>query len=143
MFKALFSTSEKYKDIGLLILRVVVGMNMLVLHGFDKITGGPEVWTKVGNNIAVLGIDFLPVVWGFLAGFAEFFCSALLVLGILHRPATVMLAFTMLVAVMMHFGSPAGTSGAGWSGAAHALELLAVYVGLFLMGPGKYRIKKW
>jgi putative oxidoreductase len=85
-----------------------------------------------------LGIGFAPAFWGFMAAFAEFVCSILIILGVLFRPAVLTLAFTMLVAALHHLNLPPDNPGAGWGGASHALELLVVYVGLFLTGPGKF-----
>ena len=128
------------RDLGLLVIRIVIGSAMAVLHGYDKIAGGTEMWTRVGGAMAHYGITFLPAFWGFLAAFAEFFASIFLVLGFLFRPAAALLAITMLVAATVHLRMPAGAENAGWSGASHALELLSVYVGLFLTGPGKYAL---
>lgn len=130
------------KDAGLLILRLGVGLSMMIFHGLGKIKGGPEVWEKIGGNMGNLGIDFFPVFWGFMAAFSEFFGSFFLIVGFFFKPATVLLAFTMLVASIVHLSLPAGAENAGWKGASHAIELLTVYVALFFIGPGKYRIFK-
>jgi putative oxidoreductase len=62
------------------------------------------------------------------------------VLGILFRPATMLLAFTMLVAALSHLNRPPDDPNAGWSGASHALELLSVYLCLMFTGPGKFAL---
>jgi putative oxidoreductase len=111
---------------------------MLVFHGYGKVTGGPEMWARLGGSMQNLGIGFAPTLWGFMAAFAEFFGSILLILGVLFRPAAALLAFTMFVAIVRHLSLPAGEPGAGWMGASHALELFAVFVGLLLAGPGRY-----
>lgn len=110
---------------------------MLLFHGWGKLIGGPERWERVGGNMANLGITFAPQVWGFLAASAETFGSVLLITGILFRPAAVVLAFTMVVAVLRHLSLPVGQEGAGWEGASHALEFLTVYLALLFTGPGK------
>jgi len=138
MLARLLSTRPIQLDVGLLVLRLGVGASMLVFHGWGKIVGGPDKWTGLGGTMSNLGIDFAPVVWGFLAAFAEFVGSALLAVGFLFRPAAAMLAGTMIVAAMHHLSMPAGAPGAGWKGASHALELLAVYVTLLLTGPGRF-----
>jgi len=140
MLKQLLAAKPLNLDLGLLIARVGVGLSMLVLHGWGKLTGGPRVWEYLGLQMGNLGIDFLPTMWGFFAMFAEVFGSALLILGLFFRPAAALLAGTMAVAAIRHLSLPADAEGAGWSGASHALELLAVYVGLLLTGPGRYRI---
>jgi len=129
---------EAYRDIGLIILRLGIGASMLIFHGYGKIMGGRAVWEKLGASMNIVGIDFLPVFWGFMAAFSESVCSALIILGILFRPAALLLAFTMFIAVVKHLTMLPGTSGAGWSGASHAIELFVVYLGLFFLGPGRY-----
>lgn len=124
-------------DAGLLVIRIGIGVSMLAFHGWAKITGGPERWAKIGTAMPDFGVGGFPVVWGFLAGLAESLGSVLLIFGVFFRPAAAMLAFTMMVAATRHLGMPAGAPNAGWSGASHALELLCVYVGLFLIGPGR------
>ncbi|NIP30820.1 MAG: DoxX family membrane protein [Candidatus Dadabacteria bacterium] len=130
----------KNKDLGLLILRIGVGLSMMIFHGFGKLKGGPELWEKIGGNMSNLGIDFFPVFWGFMAAFSEFFASFFIIVGFFFKPATALLIFTMFVAILRHLSLPDGSSGAGWSGASHALELLVVYLALFFTGPGKYKI---
>jgi putative oxidoreductase len=131
---------DRYRDLGLLILRLGIGIIMLTLHGWGKITGGPELWAKLGGGMQNLGIRFLPVFWGLLAALSESLGSVLLVLGLFFRPAAAALAFTMFVAALFHLNLPAGAPNAGWDGASHALELMTVYVALALLGPGKYSL---
>lgn len=136
--KSFLSRAPIHADLGLLLLRVGVGLSMILFHGWGKLTGGPERWERIGANMGNLGIDFAPMFWGLMAAVSETFCSALLALGVLFRPAAALLAFTMIVASLRHLSLPAGEPNSGWSGASHALELLAVYVALLLIGPGKY-----
>ena len=89
----------------------------------------------------ILGITFAPVFWGFMAAFTEFFGSILLMLGALFRPAAALLAFNMFVAMLLHVNLPADHQMAGWWHASHALELVIVYVGLILTGPGRYAFR--
>jgi putative oxidoreductase len=128
-------------DVGLLVLRLGIGLSMAIFHGYGKVAGGPERWGRVGGAMKNLGLDFLPAFWGFMAGFSEFFCSIFLVLGIFFRPATLFLASTMLVATIRHLSLPADAPGSGFSGASHSLEFMVVYIALFLIGSGKYTIK--
>jgi putative oxidoreductase len=126
-------------DAGLLVIRVVIGMSMALFHGWGKISS-PDRWVNYGENMQMFGIYFLPAFWGFMAGFAEFVCSLLIVFGVFFRPATILLGFTMLVATMRHLSLPPDNPNAGWSGASHAIEMLAVCVGLLLSGPGKHSL---
>jgi putative oxidoreductase len=128
------------KDLGLLVIRLGIGLSMFTFHGYGKLTGGPELWAGVGGGMQNLGITFLPALWGLLAALAESVGSILLMVGVLFRPAATLLAFTMIVAVLTHLNLPVDDPRAGWQGASHALELLAVYIGLLLAGPGRYGI---
>lgn len=128
-------------DLGLLTLRLGFGFFMMYLHGYGKISGGPEKWAKTGASMQNLGIDFLPVFWGFMAAFSEFFCSILIMAGIFFRPASFLLAVTMIVAVVFHLSLPETSPYAGWSGATHALEFLIIYVAFLIAGPGNYVVK--
>ena len=140
-FRKALSTTPVNLDVGLLLIRLGIGLSMLAFHGYGKISGGPDTWNAVGSAMGNLGITFLPAFWGFMAGFAEFFCSILLILGVFFRPAALLLAFTMFVAMLNHLNLPVDHPRAGWNGASHAIELLVVYVGFFLTGPGRYAFR--
>lgn len=142
-FIRLLSTEPIHRDLGILILRLGIGLSMMLFHGYGKISAGPETWERLGQNMQNLGIGFAPTAWGFMAALAEFGCSILLVLGVLFRPAAAMLAFTMLVAATRHLTLPPDQPGAGWQGASHALELLAVYLTLLFLGAGRYTLPSY
>ena len=140
----ILSGNPIHTDLGLLILRLGVGLSLAIFHGWEKISGGPELWTQLGSSMANFGITLLPAMWGFFAAFAEFGGSILLVLGVLTRPAAMLLAFTMFVAVVVHLGMPPENPNSGWSGATHAIELFAVYVMIVLTGPGRFSLgRRW
>jgi putative oxidoreductase len=137
-----FVRNYSHHNLGLLIVRLGVGSSMLIFHGYGKITGGPGTWEIVGSNMANLGIGFAPVFWGFMAALAESVGSLCLILGIFIRPACLLLAATMGVAMSRHLGLPVDDPRAGFQGASHAMELLAVYLGLLAAGPGRFAIGK-
>jgi putative oxidoreductase len=137
MFKML-SPGPINRNLGLLVIRLGAGVTMLVLHGYGKLVGGPDYWTKVGAGMGNLGVTFVPAFWGFMAMFSEFICSILLVLGVLFRPALILLGFTMFVAIVHHLNLPPDSGMAGWNGASQAVVYFCIYVGLYLTGPGKY-----
>lgn len=128
----LTNASSKFHSLGLLIIRVGVGLSFIIFHGYGKIMGGPERWERLGNTMSQFGIDFLPTFWGFMAAFSEFFGAALLILGLFTRPAALLLAFTMFVALMKH-----AAAGEGYS---HALEVGVVFLALAIAGAGKYSL---
>lgn len=122
-------------DFGLLLLRAGVGISLAVANGYGKITAGPQLWEKIGGAMSNLGIHFLPVFWGFMASFAEFFCALLVAIGFLTRSAALLVAFTMFVAAYTHL-----YNGDGFGDASHAIELLTVFAALLFTGAGKYSI---
>ena len=126
--------TKYFSDTGLLLLRVGIGV-MYIYHGAPKIAGGPEKWERLGMAMTSLGIDFMPVFWGFMAASSEFFGAICLLLGLLFRPATFLMAMTMAVAATMHL-----TRGDGLTTASHAIENCILFISLFIIGPGKYAI---
>lgn len=130
----MLTSLEKYKDHGLLIMRVGLGL-MFIGHGWPKLVGGPEKWAKVGKAMGDLGIDFAPAFWGFMAAIAETFGGLLLALGLGTRAALFLLAFTMMVAAIKHLS--AGDSFGKWS---HSVEACITFVGLFFIGPGRFSL---
>ncbi|OOQ60524.1 DoxX family protein [Mucilaginibacter pedocola] len=133
---AYFTSLNKYKDFGLLIMRVGLGA-MFIYHGYPKLMGGKEIWTGLGGSMKYVGITFLPMMWGLLAALAEAVGGLLLILGLAFRPVCLVLIINMIVAAASHFGQ-----GDGLGGASHAVELGIVFAGLLFIGPGKYSVDK-
>ena len=125
---------DKYRDIGLLILRIGIGV-MFIMHGLPKLTGGPEKWAMLGGTMKSLGVDFAPVVWGFMGAFSECIGGLLLALGLFTRPACFALLATMIVATSMHIGK-----GDPFVAYSHAMEAGILFISLILIGPGKYSL---
>ncbi len=78
----IFRQLDKYRNEGLLVLRIGIGI-MFMLHGFPKLTGGPEAWTKVGGALSAIGINSAHTFMGFMAAISEFGGGLLLLLGLL------------------------------------------------------------
>lgn len=126
----------QYRNTGLLIMRAGLGI-MMILHGYPKLFGGVERWTKVGGAMANIGIEFAPALWGFMASATEAVGGLLVVLGLFFRPVCILMIFTMFMAAVSHFGR-----GDGLMGASHAIETGIAFVGLLFLGAGKYSIDK-
>ncbi len=122
-------------DLGLLIIRIGLGI-MFMIHGYPKITGGPEKWEMLGSAMKNFNITFAPAFWGFMAAFAEFGGAICIIGGFLFRPALAMLIFTMITAATMHY-----VNGDGFGGYSHAVENGIAFLGLFFAGAGKYALK--
>jgi putative oxidoreductase len=123
------------KDIGLLILRIGIGISFIFVHGMPKLFGGPAAWERTGKAMANLGISFVPVFWGFMAAITEFGGGILLMLGLFTRSTSVFLAFTMIVAAMRHL-----TAMDPWSRVFHPIEILCIFIALIFLGAGKFSI---
>ena len=132
----ILSSLERYRDFGLLLLRIGFGA-MFVYHGGPKLIGGPETWSRIGGAMANYGITAAPALWGFLAAVSELGGGVCLILGFAMRPACFFLLSTMIVAATHHLAR-----GDGLAGASHAIEDGIVFLALIIVGPGRYSIDK-
>jgi len=133
---AIFNNLGKYRDIGLLIIRLGLGA-MFIYHGLPKLTGGIKTWEEVGSATKYVGIHFWPVLWGLLAACVETFGGFLLIIGLGFRAVCLLLLINMIVAALFLFGQ-----GADIGKAAEAIEDGVVFAGLLFVGPGKYSVDK-
>lgn len=124
---------EKYRDVGLLVVRLGFGLGFIYFHGWAKLTGGPELWAGVGGAMSNFGIGFGHTFFGFLAALAETLGALLFAAGLFFRPACAALCFTMFVATVNHIGTGVGSP-------AHAFKNMWVFLGLMMIGPGKYSL---
>jgi putative oxidoreductase len=130
----LFRSLDRYRDAGLLILRVGIGAAFMA-HGYPKLAGGPDAWTGLGGALSAFGLSFAPTFMGFLAAISEFGGGLLLVLGLATRPACVFLLGTMVVATAMHL-----SRGDPFMKYSHALEAGILFLSLILIGPGRFSL---
>jgi putative oxidoreductase len=88
----------------------------------------------IGQWMASIGLE-PGYLMALLAGSTEFFGGLALVLGLLVRPAAVVLAFTMLVAIVaVHLGNSLFMANHGYE---FGLALLAVAASLAITGGGR------
>ena len=85
--------------------------------------------------MSLLGINFAPTFWGFMAAFAETVGGILFAVGLFFRPAALLLIGTMTMALIMHF-----SKGDDFMRYGHALDLFIVFVATFISGSGKYAL---
>lgn len=128
----LTNASTKFHHVGILLLRIGIGLSYAINHGYRKIFGGPELWESYGENMRLLGIDFAPQFWGFMAGFAEFAGGIFLAIGLFTRPFAAMLSFTMIIAILKKQAEDASFT--------YPLEMLIVVFSLMIIGAGKYSL---
>ena len=121
-----------------LALRVPVGL-ILAAHGAQKLFGwfGGYGLEGTGQWLASIGLE-PGYLMALLAGGAEFFGGLALVLGLLTRPAAVVAAFTMLVAIFaVHIGNGLFMANIGYE---YALTLFAATVALAIQGAGRFSV---
>ncbi|XKH01235.1 DoxX family protein [Marinobacter nauticus] len=130
--KALFNTNGGFAA---LVLRVPVGL-ILAAHGAQKLFGwfGGYGLEGTGQWLASIGLE-PGYAMALLAGGAEFFGGLALVLGLLTRPAALVAAFTMLVAIFwVHIGNGLFMSNNGYE---YALTLFVATLALAVQGAGR------
>lgn len=122
------TTEEKglANDLSLTALRAFAGLSMALAHGLGKIPPSE----KFLESVAALGFP-APEFFARAAGYAEFYGGLLLAAGLLTRPASLFIAFTMIVAVFgRHAGDPYGKMELG-------LLYLAITLVFAVRGAGK------
>ncbi|QGQ45144.1 DoxX family protein [Metabacillus sediminilitoris] len=125
-------------SIGLLLIRLVIGV-LFIGHGAQKLFGwfGGYGLKGTGNWMDSLGLK-PGVTMALLAGLTELIGGILFTLGLLTPLAGMMIAATMVIAIVkVH--RPNGL----WStqnGCEYNLTLLAVAIGIALIGPGQYAL---
>jgi len=137
----IFSSLSKYRDTGLLLLRILIGLSFLA-HGLPKIEGGPEYWIKLGKSMQFVGVTAYPIFWGLMSTLSESVGGFLLLIGFCFRPACLFLVINMTVATIMHFNTTPGGFAEKWFVASHAIELGSVFLSLLLIGPGKFSVDR-
>ncbi len=130
----IFHKLNKYRNFGLLILRIGIGV-AFICHGFPKLAAGPEAWVRIGGALSFTGITFALPVFGFMAALSEFLGGLFLVLGLFTRPACFFLFCTMVVATLMHLNA-----GDPFMKYSHALEAAILFFSLLFIGPGKFSL---
>ena len=126
----------KNNDLGLLIIRLSLGLLML-LHGIAKLSHGVDFLSGMFQDLGLPGFFAYSVYIG------EVVAPVLLIIGYRTKLAALLFAFTMVVAVFMAHASDIFvlTQTGGW-----AIELQALYffgaVALFFTGAGSYAVSK-
>jgi putative oxidoreductase len=123
-------------DLGKLLIRLCVG-GLMLFHGVHKLIHG---YAFIAGKLKAAGLPEL-LVAGVPIG--EVVAPLLIVLGIYTRPAALVEAFLMGMAVwLVHMGQLTALTEQG----GYALELQAFYffgsIALFFLGAGRYSVSK-
>jgi len=131
--RRLFSTSvsENALAFALLVLRLGAGSLMLVKHGFDKLIHFASIAPRFADPFHMGSTTSLALVI-----FAEFFCSAFIIIGLFTRLASIPLVIAMSVALF-------SASRGDFFGKGEAAGLfLTVFIVLLFTGPGKVSLDR-
>lgn len=121
-------------DIGLLILRVGIGLMMAVGHGLVKLQNYETMSSKFPDLLGIGAANNLNLAIG-----AELVCALLVVIGLFTRLASLPLIATMATAAfVVHAKDPLFMAG----GAAKepALLYLVPFLALLFTGPGRFSV---
>lgn len=141
MFKSTASTDDATTlhepladSAGKLLLRLTVG-GLMLFHGVAKLRGGIE-----GIEGMVTGAG-LPAAFAYGVYIGEVVAPVLLILGLWTRPAAIIFAFNMVVAIALGHRSDFFSLGphGGWAVEAAAFFLLTA-VCIALLGPGRLAV---
>lgn len=123
----------KYRETGLLLIRVSLGVLFVILTGPVLLAGGGR-WAAFGSGIRNLGLHAHFQVWGFLGALAGCLGATLMIFGLFFRPGVLLVLAITLVHLLgtMHHGDDFLAT----------VELSAILVGLLFVGPGKYSVDK-
>ena len=132
------SVTATQAGFGITVLRIVTGI-IFVAHGSQKLFGWFGGYGLQGVAQWMESIGLTPgYAMAVLAGSAEFFGGLALIIGLLVRPASVALGFSMLVAIFsVHLANGLFITNNGYE---YALTLLVVSVTLLIDGAGKFSV---
>ena len=138
MMKRLFAGQlfPSATDVGILVLRVVVGIALFLRHGVEKLAHFSTMAAHFPNPIHIGAVPSLVI-----ALISDSICSLLVVVGLATRWAALFSCCNMAVALAFvhhfQFFGPKGDHG----------ELIVVYLGsmaaLFFTGGGRYSVDHW
>jgi putative oxidoreductase len=129
MLRTLLTSATFSKDFAALVLRLTFGGLLLFSHGYMKWTLFSESMDSFPDPLGIGSrLSFYAVI------FAETICAALVMLGLFTRLALLPMLFTVFIAIFrIHWDSPVSEQEL-------AILYFAVYLAIFLLGPGKYSL---
>ena len=135
--KKLMTSDAGYAALALRIPAAII----FIAHGGQKLFAWFGGYGLEGTGQWMTSIGLEPgYLMALLAGSTEFFAGIALLIGLLVRPAALILGITMLVAIFsVHFVNGLFMSNNGYE---FALALLAISVSLIFSGAGKVSVDK-
>jgi putative oxidoreductase len=130
------SAEARFGDVALLLVRAATGL-MVLPHGVYKLMGGV---TMLAGGLAAKGLP-APGLLAWCAALAESVGAALMVVGLLTRPAAAAVSFTMVVAwATMHLGDLPKIGAQGGPSFEYPFLLSMTALAIALAGPGRFSL---
>ena len=126
----------KYREAGLLLMRVSIGVLFVILTG-PVLLGGASRWSAFGGAIRNVGLHSHFQLWGFIGALAGCLGAALIIFGLFFRPGVLL----VLVITVIHTLGALDRSGT-LRASLGAIELCLILTSLLFIGPGKYSVDK-
>lgn len=123
----MFKWFEERKEYGLILIRLTIGFRLI--HGVADNVFSWAHMVEFRDFLDKLGVPF-PMFSAHLSVYAQFICGALFILGLLFRPAALVMVINFIFALLI-----AHRTG-GYAPAAAAWIMLLVSAGFFVHGPG-------
>jgi len=134
---------EKQRDIGLLLLRVSLGV-VFIAHGYLKVfTFGINNAMNVFEAHTVLHINMIPGWFAPLAAVIEWVGGTLLILGLKTRLVTPFLGAVAFGAGAVHFENGWNYTSKPDGGWEYGIFLCLCCVVVYLVGPGKHTLAQF
>jgi len=126
--------NEFGQNLGRLLLRITIG-GLLLFHGVSKVIHG-VAW--MAGPLSAFHLPFF-IAYGVYVG--EIVAPILVILGIWTRPAALIIAFDLFVAILLvsHPRMGSLSPGGGWGIELDALYLLGA-LALFFLGAGRISV---
>ena len=125
----------KYREAGLLLIRVSVGL-LFILYTAPTLIGGPKAWTHFGAGAGHFGLQSHWQFWGFLGSLLGCLGGVLIIFGLFFRIGV------LLVLVLAIGHAIAVEKASGFRVALPSIEMCFVLTGILFIGPGKYSVDK-
>ncbi len=122
----------KYREAGLLLMRLGLGVFFIILAG-PVLFAGPGQWMVFGSAIRNLGLHSHYQLWGFIGAVLGCVAGALMIFGLFFRLGVLLALLLTLVHLLgaRHYANEL-----------EAIELFLMLLGLLFVGPGKYSVDK-